>query len=769
MRLTRLRLVRLPLAMILVSTWGCRGVAAPLVPVQVASVVITPATATVNAGDLITLHATLFDATAAELPSPAYAIYWMPAAGWLEVVFTADGDAVLRAHGGFGTPSVAVEVSVEAGGVTSAPATIDIVEVAAPGGDQLVADPPGVSPPHAAIVTGQVAGTCQQNAVYSFATVQVLPSLTAPCPPDKRGEAAFFSTATRLDLREVTWTEPPPDDVVDFTGVPAPLVVPVAAWVAVSADVDAHKVTIREDLDRASSLMQTKRVGLTFALLGDTVGVVPAERIDEIGTGCADVFAADAAGTRPQDYVDGVPNVYYVETIDGLATGVRCGRRPQRLEDVVLIPVAGRSDMTLAHELGHVLGLVSPKQGHTKEVVSGFTDLNFMRDKLSLAEANARNHVSLGQGYRMNAEPESWVNRGPRAPDDPTPLRAGPTRACACNPYATSPCPKLPTDLGLPSEDIAGADAWPDWKCRDNVKLDGTDGGDDGFVVLDGMLWRERFACARDIVGEPGRHFGFTGLRAYFPNLFDVSLGDCPARATVFLKKHRMQRVDVDQEWDDREGEEKTVAVPQDDPIQVPVHVWVEDGAVDAASTMTFAKEVFLDQNPAGVTLEITQHSHDWDASTFTSLINRIANCEATVPWPAGQSTPDAVNVYVLAPRSPPLADAGIYCSLFKTDYLAVTTGGTSPVGTFAHQLGHALGLTHLDAASIAPENLMWAVDATSAGGGHLTLGQIYRLNVHVASWIQRAGTRADGVNCDDEDVAKDPALRCIGILVDPS
>ena len=82
--------------------------------------------------------------------------------------------------------------------------------------------------------------------------------------------------------------------------------------------------------------------------------------------------------------------------------------------------------MTLAHEIGHALGL-SDEEGRlgNRDVMH-----NLLPD--GPLGADARSHLSLGQVFRMNVWNDSWINTRKPAP---------PQRACD----ASQSCP--PTEL----------------------------------------------------------------------------------------------------------------------------------------------------------------------------------------------------------------------------------------------------------------------------------------------------------------------------------
>jgi hypothetical protein len=98
---------------------------------------------------------------------------------------------------------------------------------------------------------------------------------------------------------------------------------------------------------------------------------------------------------------------------------------------------------TIAHEIGHQLGLWTPylEPAATHPQGPEFDEVNLMWSTANLGEAKARDQVTLGQAYRMNFDAGSWLNLRVIDPSNRV------TRDC--QPEAgEGACPKLSTDLG---------------------------------------------------------------------------------------------------------------------------------------------------------------------------------------------------------------------------------------------------------------------------------------------------------------------------------
>lgn len=124
-------------------------------------------------------------------------------------------------------------------------------------------------------------------------------------------------------------------------------------------------------------------------------------------------------------------------------TGYTCTPDPAWVSRVVLIGSLDYNITTLVHELGHVLSLnksyLDGAGGHTNGRV-GFEIGNIMHNTDALPYRASRNHLTLGQIYRMNAHPGSWLNTF--LPDSLQKLRDCPTD------IGHGVCPAMAADLG---------------------------------------------------------------------------------------------------------------------------------------------------------------------------------------------------------------------------------------------------------------------------------------------------------------------------------
>lgn len=198
------------------------------------------------------------------------------------------------------------------------------------------------------------------------------------------------------------------------------------------------------EMDIATGLYGANRAGIRFSLAGVTSysGTPAASK-------CEDVAALVAA---PGMYDPKVVNVYYVTQVNGADSflGYNCYDKSivvgglTAIGENIIFLAAHRVPTTLAHELGHALGLRGPVE-HTS-TAGGFTDKNLMMGAVPWAQQALQDHFSLGQIYRMSFDQSSWINHA--APTTLASTRQGTTLTCQPSPAGVvgQPCPPLVLD-----------------------------------------------------------------------------------------------------------------------------------------------------------------------------------------------------------------------------------------------------------------------------------------------------------------------------------
>lgn len=287
---------------------------------------------------------------------------------------------------------------------------------------------------------------CSDDSVWRTSSTAAIGNALSPgaC----RSEVAVFSEADATELREnVAWTDACGDQldvaldpIVELPGI-AFLAVPDTKaeleWggkhVEEVAKLDAERANLVYDRNKigvALRLTQRKLNPLDFAKLlfhlGGVAGPIASALLsggDPSAFVCALPSALESAGL----YVPGQLNVYYLP-VPG--TGMMCEDDPN-----VIFVGLDRKPETLAHEGGHSLALVGPG-AHTNGL-AGFDAHNLMW----VDEPDVRDHVSLGQAFRMNVDAASVLNTNG--------ARVGPTRSCPTD-KASGDCPALNSDWTRP-------------------------------------------------------------------------------------------------------------------------------------------------------------------------------------------------------------------------------------------------------------------------------------------------------------------------------
>ena len=320
------------------------------------------------------------------------------------------------------------EVTATIDGISSSPATITIL----PGPEQTGFETVAVN--HFAeqapsIVMVDATGIGVDDHTIAVAGQGLVPTLTGTGQ-----ELTVFAPDRAVFLRPI----PQPPEVIRQTngGIvarndPWPLKVRLAIWLVgniTAADVEP-------DVLLAEAIFLESRAGVKFFDLLSITEVTDPADATEIGTECADAEVLPAAA-----FDANALNIYYVS---GMADrGMSCA--PPLYHPVIYVSADDAWDETLAHELGHRLGLIYPYPlvigGHTTGT-DGFEKNNIMWGVGHDRVPTRRHDLSLGQVFSINVDCRSWVNeKGMRGS---TAL----TKCCQCDPYATGPCPLLAHDV----------------------------------------------------------------------------------------------------------------------------------------------------------------------------------------------------------------------------------------------------------------------------------------------------------------------------------
>jgi hypothetical protein len=212
---------------------------------------------------------------------------------------------------------------------------------------------------------------------------------------------AFAMTSTFLDPSSDAWLDNAIASGSLAISLPGEVTLPVRTWLVASAAADVNTAKLLRDrlMDKAYPVLAT--LGTGFTLDTSTVALTALPMIPL----CSQ---AGAISTNPAIYDASSINVYFVRyygNID-LTPAQNCWMLDH--PEIIFISWghANVVDPTLAHELGHALGLVHPNAvgGHT-DFTPGFVVNNFMSSNAEIT------NISVGQLYAMSFSKSSWINR----------------------------------------------------------------------------------------------------------------------------------------------------------------------------------------------------------------------------------------------------------------------------------------------------------------------------------------------------------------------
>lgn len=398
------------------------------------------------------------------------------------------GDVVVAAHS-IGYCSATAAVTVVAGTTTDLTVPLCPAPGGTSGGNDRVSITTPSPHPGLLLFDAAAAGTCLHDQLVSGLASYLLPVNALP-PGSTGGSGETCPTSVTLftpshglwfssEPAQLPWTPGP--DVLPIS-LPPLLRVPLAIWVAPGLGSPALTDQIRNiHLKEAASILGGAGAGVTLvadeAAGGDPAVVeIPASSpgaplFPTSGTGCD---AATSIMAEPSIYQADKLNVYYVRAITGrgtASTGYYCYIEGAR--SILFVAVPSGLPHTLAHELGHALGLLEPNWGHTHDYLAGFLTLppatgttigaprNFMAYGAS-GDAGRPIYATLGQTFRMNLSPLSWVNL-PGTAGTSLRQRAGATPtgvSCPCPAAdATADCPVLSL-TGSPPDYLSDGPGW---------------------------------------------------------------------------------------------------------------------------------------------------------------------------------------------------------------------------------------------------------------------------------------------------------------------
>lgn len=300
------------------------------------------------------------------------------------------------------------------------------IEVQFPGAN--VAQPPLL------LYSGMLAATCDSFTPFVSVNAEVLltdvsydPACTVEMDVFAPGAGAFVQIVDPQDVNSKDWLLQAIDAGSMVVSLPGLTTVPLRLWLVADGPMVAAVEEVRNRLlDKAYPVFGTMGTGITF----DTLSTVLSPAL--IPT--ADCLAAPAMSSNSSIYDSSRINVYFVHHYGNnptLTPAQNCWLKSH--PEIIFISWSNQNltDPTLAHELGHALGLTNPTSfgGHTYGIPD-FDDYNLMATNTDVTD------VTIGQLYALNFSSGSWINR------PGSPLLKPVVRECQ-NSWGTGACPAL--------------------------------------------------------------------------------------------------------------------------------------------------------------------------------------------------------------------------------------------------------------------------------------------------------------------------------------
>jgi hypothetical protein len=285
-------------------------------------------------------------------------------------------------------------------------------------------------------------GSCVDDEVRRAPGTDTTGNLLAPAAC--ASEVAVFASGNAMALREnvTAWTDTCGDtltvDLAPLLSMPGTLFLAVPDLIAQAEWGLPVEDEAAADLKLANAIYDANKTGISFVMPAKELGLVEGLGLLEL---IPKIVEALADGFDPVSFVCELPasleskglyvkdqlNVYYLP-VPG--TGMMCPDDPN-----AIFVALNKNLETLAHEFGHSLSLLGD-WGHTN-TAPGFASNNLMW----VRGDDVRDHLSLGQAFRLNVEDGSMLNVDG--------VRLEPTRPCAPE-LDTVACPPLALDWVRP-------------------------------------------------------------------------------------------------------------------------------------------------------------------------------------------------------------------------------------------------------------------------------------------------------------------------------
>lgn len=223
---------------------------------------------------------------------------------------------------------------------------------------------------------------------------------SAKTAPDCHSEIGLFSKGDPTIVHDPSWSPAAQNHKVPLKlgNQGGPIAVPVDIWL--HPYLKSLKDWAEYEAALANWLLWENKAGVLLDPI--SINEVPAISTTTVGANC---LTTTVTGDKKL-YAEDALNVYYIPYYESYTYALGWACIPPT--NVIYLTLT-RSETTLAHEVGHALGLHHAGPASDYPYV-GLTTSNIMLPGKPYEYTSFRDHLTLGQSFRISVEKQSWLN-----------------------------------------------------------------------------------------------------------------------------------------------------------------------------------------------------------------------------------------------------------------------------------------------------------------------------------------------------------------------